>query len=264
MNPPAVSFLGLNADQWELAGTIATALSFVVAAIVASVAVIQLRHSRRIHRDQTRPYMVVTFETGQTSAAFLDLVVKNIGTTPAYNLRIESNPPLARAREEEGWLIAKSRIFSEITPMWAPGFEFRQFFESQLEIAGRKKRDKEAGAATSAAYVDRFEITLTYSSAPARSGWWRRRPRTWREVQILDPNYGEGSLYTDVYGIHHAADALREIKKILKGAKLDKAREVIVEDRATMLARVTAERQAMRAQWDAQRATAPEDPDETA
>lgn len=231
-----VEFLGLSYAQWDLVGTIATSLSFVVAATAAAVAVFQLRHSRRIHRDQTRPYMVITIEASEASPTIADIVIKNIGTTPAYDLSISVDPPFERVREDMGFPIAEARVFKEVTAMWAPGFELRQYFDSQIERTTERKR-READPSLEV-LRDRYEVTLAYANAPRRKHRWQRKPDRWVEKQLLDANWGAGTVFTDIYGVHHAAKALREIEKVLKRAdNLRGEIHAVVEDRETWKAR---------------------------
>lgn len=241
----ASDFMGLSPDQWDVAAAVATTSGLGLATVAALLAVFQLRHSRRTHREQTRPYMVIWLAPGETSFMFSDLMLRNVGTTPAYDLRITFDPKLERAREEADYPIAKSRLFSETIPMWAPGYEFRQFFDSNIER--EQERQRRAADPEAKPLIDRWEVTLSYAGEPTRKGWWHRKPRRHEDKQILDANLGAGAMYTEAFGVHHGAQALRDIAKHLKDAPALKAESLVVtEARAEWVARKQAELDANR------------------
>jgi hypothetical protein len=83
-----LSFLGLNLDEWVGVAVLAqTALVAVSAEFVRR----QLKHARDAQAEQTRPYVIVDL---QHKAGILDVVVENIGQSPAFNLRVVFEPRL--------------------------------------------------------------------------------------------------------------------------------------------------------------------------
>jgi hypothetical protein len=52
--------------------------------------------------------------------ALADIVIRNIGSAPAYDVRIEITPRLVQAREAAGHSIADARMFTEPIAMLAP------------------------------------------------------------------------------------------------------------------------------------------------
>ncbi len=76
--------LGLGAETWDVIGVIVTAGAFLVGSLVGLVANFQLRQSRDAHKDQARPYVMLTVEPSPVSFGFLELKFQNVGRGPAY------------------------------------------------------------------------------------------------------------------------------------------------------------------------------------
>ncbi|MFE9106279.1 hypothetical protein [Actinomadura geliboluensis] len=60
----------------------------------------QLALSERIRREQNEPYVVVDVQNSSAAYHVLNLVVENIGTTIARDVRIDFNPPLYTVNEQ--------------------------------------------------------------------------------------------------------------------------------------------------------------------
>ncbi|WP_328788256.1 MULTISPECIES: hypothetical protein [unclassified Streptomyces] len=77
----------------------------------------QLEQAEAVHREQNEPYVVVDIQPDVSGA--LVIVVENIGSTIARNVRIEVDPPL-----ESGWgedlTEMLARAFSRTFPMLPP------------------------------------------------------------------------------------------------------------------------------------------------
>ncbi|MET9690425.1 hypothetical protein ABZY81_18405 [Streptomyces sp. NPDC006514] len=77
----------------------------------------QLEHAEAVHREQNEPYVVVDIQPDVSGT--LVIVVENIGSTIARNVRIEVDPPL-----ESGWgedlTEMLARAFSRTFPMLPP------------------------------------------------------------------------------------------------------------------------------------------------
>ena len=245
-----ISFLGVDVNQWSLAAAVATTAGFAIGTLVAIVAVGQFLQSQRTHREQTRPFMIITAEPSPVDQTFIDIVVRNIGTTPAYDLTISVAPRIERVREESGYEIADARIFTETIAMWAPGYELRQWFDSHIE---REEVRKERVAAGEGPAPEQFTARLTYYGS-SRARWFRRRER-WVEGQVIDTEIGKGTMYTNIYGIHHIAKSLREIEGLLKKAKLDEVpKQMVVEGREEHIERLRADREKRQTTYEEHRA----------
>lgn len=211
---PAV--LGLSATTWDVIATIFTGIGILIAAIAAAVALQQYGLSRKLRNEQSRPYMVVSAEPGETSPSIVDLVFRNIGATPARSLTIAVDPPFARANEVPEYPVMGAKLFTETIRMWPPGQQRRIFLDSHIERGGKNLPPEHT-------------VTFTYlvTEVPDQRRWWRSRNREARaarearerltvvEEYIVDLELTKGAMHATVYGLHHAAEALREIKKIM-------------------------------------------------
>jgi hypothetical protein len=143
----------------------------------------------------------------------------------------------------DSYPLTKARIFSKTIPMGAPGHELRTFFDSHIERHGK-------GLPPS------HEVTISYTDS--HSAGRRRRRKPWVEKSIVDLDPGNGLLYTEIYGTHHAAKALREIERLLKNAPVLKKNghvDVVTETRdenKARIAKANAERKAQLERWRAE------------
>lgn len=161
--------------------------------------------------DQARPYVLLTIDTGQTSLHMLDVVLSNVGAGPARDVRITVTPPLQRAKTRR-YPLSEARVFTEPIEMLPPGFTQRMWFDSAIE---RQEADPPLPG--------RHQVNITYHDGHGRH---------WDEDSVLDVELMNGVLVNEPYGLHHAADALRDISKVLKNSKTLKGGfEVVVEDR---------------------------------
>ncbi len=113
--------------------------------------------------------------------------------------------------------------------MLPPRYRLRTFFDSAIERNG----------AEGSGLPDTHEVTIEYHDG---------RGNSWREQSVLDMTIHDGLLFTEEYGVHHAARALREIKDVLKKSKTlhQSPIEVAVEARSEHVDRVRAEREEQR------------------
>lgn len=82
------AFLGLDLDEWV---GIALLLQTVLLAMSAWFVRWQLKQARDAQAEQSRPYVIVDF---QQKGGLLNLIVENIGQTPAFDLRVIFEPEL--------------------------------------------------------------------------------------------------------------------------------------------------------------------------
>ncbi|MER6936675.1 hypothetical protein ABTX24_21545 [Nocardioides sp. NPDC127514] len=282
--------LGFTADEWQAVGSMATAGAFVIAALAVLVAFLQFRHTREAAElqlqqdrqtaaeqlrqsreaaeqqleqsrkaaaeqlamdrrameqqreqalesalDQSRPYVLLTVEMSTISSSLLDLVVENVGAGPAFDVKIAVDPPLRRAKEEAGHELANARLFREPVPMLPPRYRLRTFFDSGID-----RHSAEADL------PDTHDVTIEYNDG---------RGNSWQERSVLDMTILEGLLFTNEYGVHHAAEALREIRDLLKRSKtMQSPVAVTVEGRDDYLDRIRAEREERERQHEELRA----------
>jgi hypothetical protein len=182
----------------------------------------QADQARQAAIDQSRPYVLLTAEISSVSTSMLDLVLSNVGAGPAYDVKIDVDPPLRRATETPGYELANARIFRKPMEMLPPHYRMRMWFESGPDRT-RNGID----------LPDSHEVTITY-----HDGHGNR----WTERSVLDMTVLDGLLFTDVFGVHHVAKSLREIEKTLRHLQaLGGPLQVTVEDRERHIARQKAE-----------------------
>ncbi|GAA4473499.1 hypothetical protein GCM10023170_094700 [Phytohabitans houttuyneae] len=149
------------------------------------------------------------FEPSEVSNHLIDLVVKNFGTTGARDVMPTSNPKLKHSigtgkETEDVWMFDR-------LPLLAPGQEWRTFFDSGLS---RKETDLPA----------RYELALNFNDMRGR--------KVDPVESVLDLSMYTGRMWTEIYTIHHAAKALREIEKSVKqwGERTGSGLKVVVRD----------------------------------
>lgn len=194
MNQPAPlnpEFFGISALGWQALSTLVAVAAFLVALSVGSI---QLRSARKTRQEQSRPYIVVDLVPGLASTRLMDLVITNIGSTPAFDLTIVFDPPPERAREDTQFKLKDTRLLNEPTPMVAPGREYRMFFDSAPE---RYASDKPMS----------FTVTTRYRNS---------RRQSYEETVRLDFDVRRGLQHTRVFGVHDAVEALQAIKDALQ------------------------------------------------
>lgn len=227
MVPRMTTFWGLDATAWAALAALGTFGLVLVASITAVAAFHQVRESRRIREEQTRPYVVVSVEPSPASRQLLDVVIRNVGSTPAIGTRIEIEPPLKRADEDDQFPLAKARVFTEPIALIAPGYTMTVFLDNGIE---RKDRDDLPEVHTA---------TVTYADSTGRP---------LRDTYTLDLAAQRGSTWIGVKGEHDAAKALEVIAESFSKAPLLTGQvEAVIETRRGAGRRLAHERQAARA-----------------
>lgn len=161
----------------------------------------ELESQQRIAVMQTQPYVVVTVEAlALASGVFAELVVRNTGRTPAYDVVITFDPPPKRVLGPGQ--PARDLKVPERFPVLAPDQEWRSTWIN-LERQSEKDELPIPGVVTA---------TVTFK----RDG--DRDPIGGPFVYELDPRT---LIYTRLvlYGEHEAAKALREVAKEIKSWK---------------------------------------------
>jgi hypothetical protein len=159
-----------------------------IAGIAGAVAVGQLGEARRLRVEQAQPYVVAFMEPSGAGRFFVDLVVRNFGTTAAHDVRLTIDPAPCRRRGpwQPVWL-------PESIPVLVPGQEWRTFWDSgrrwELDLPDRHEA------------VVAFKDSQGKELAPLRS--------------VLDWSAHKDQTNLEVFGAHHAANALRDINKTI-------------------------------------------------
>lgn len=213
------TFWGIGTTGWTAIYTLLTAGLLVVALLAAWYAKGQwasaresVEDARRGAREATRPYVIVTIEPTATSRTFFDLCVRNIGQRPALDVSIRLDPPPVRARETDGFEIADLKMLNEPVAMIAPGQEMRAFYDSHVERVNAEN------------VPTVHQVFLEYRDSSDHA---------YTEDSVLDLDAMRGAMYTEEKTIHHVAQRLDDIKKVLKGSSLLGRRGELLVDAVT-------------------------------
>ncbi len=190
-------------------GAVASMLTFVVAVVAAAYAKKQVENAqaqlrasakdsdqtRKLQREllteQAQPYVVVTMEESRAGGMFIDLVVKNYGTTAAQDVKLSIEPHPERAAHSGGTL-ERVKIPDTIHVL-APGQEWRTFWDS-----GNARHDS--------GLPSEHMATVTYLGIGQR----RLEFKT-----TLSWEFFETRLWLEIRGMHDLAKATREINQKL-------------------------------------------------
>jgi hypothetical protein len=216
-------FFGITALAWQAISTIVAAAAFVVALAIGWW---QLSAAQKVRKEQARPYIVVDILPGLASVKLLDLVVTNIGKSPAFDLTITFDPDPERAGEVGQFTLKDARILKEPTPMFAPGREFRMYFDHSVD---RYQSDLPMS----------FKVTAKYRDSDDE--WYT-------ETATIDFDIYRNSAYIEVYGVHDGVKTLKDMAKTLERSVIAKGPvEVVHEARSERLQRKAAELEAHKA-----------------
>lgn len=194
------AFWGLSSTGWTAYYTLLTAGLLLVAIAAALYARKQVQIARASQREASRPYVIVTAESSPIGWRVLDLVIRNIGQRPAYNVKVMLTPEPQRTKETPGAPITEVKWLSEVIPMLAPGQELRTFYDSMEDRLNSGRDDLPMA----------HDYTVEYDEVrhPSKKG-----KRDHRDSGVVDLNAMGGAMQPDVYNIHHVARALRDMKQ---------------------------------------------------
>ncbi|SFJ67652.1 hypothetical protein SAMN04489731_13011 [Amycolatopsis regifaucium] len=166
---------------------------------------------------------------GHASEKLVDLVITNIGKSPAYDLHLIFDPVPTRTNETTQFKLKDARILNEPTPMFAPGREFRMFFDSAIDRYP-------SGLPMS------FKVMTSYRDSGGRR---------YNETFTVDFDVRRGAMYTQVHGLHDAVKVLKEISEVLSASAIaSNPVEVVQEERAVFMERRAAEAKARRVEYE--------------
>lgn len=125
----------------EWAGTNAPTLtSLVFAGVVAGAAVISALLNRNLvaetialRKAETDPFVAVYIEQSEAEFSFFDLVIKNIGRGPAFNVSFDVLPDIPIWIEDE-YRLTDAAVIADGLEFLAPGQDLKFFFGSYIEL----------------------------------------------------------------------------------------------------------------------------------
>jgi hypothetical protein len=195
----------------------------------------------RIAEEQAQPNVVLYTELNPSVKQFIEVVVKNFGTTPAYNVKALIGPPLKATPN----LLSAGKLADVVIPEFpilAPGQEWRTGWDHTV---ARKRHNKEwqplAGKAESEltgdqkfqvqAYLstisdDRtIEQAITDMTLPSKHTatvvYQNRQGKKFATTAVLDPEVFKGTTWVDIKTVHDLTKMLE--KKLAEQNKLSDA-----------------------------------------
>jgi hypothetical protein len=203
---------GMHADVVSAAAGVAQAAILIGA---SAIAFRQVREARGLREDQAKPYVVVSLETDKSSPYVLYLVIRNLGTTAAKDVRITFDPPLSSSLDRPGDnRIAEWSALARGIPTLVPGQSMRTLIDSLTT--------RYAGDSGSSADVVR--ATVKYSSERGKPG----KPFTY--VYDLDFNVFFGSHFTTQKNLGDLVKVVEGIQKTLQTWTADDGARVYVKE----------------------------------
>ncbi|MBU3067895.1 hypothetical protein KO481_41085 [Nocardia sp. NEAU-G5] len=130
----------VRADAWAASAGWATAVIALGTVIVAGryakkqvdAAMEQAAEARKTREEQAQPNVIMYSEPNQTHWHVLELVVKNFGTTPAYNIRLNfEQAPQVSPSMEPGATVTEL-WHPDVIPILAPWQEWRVLWDSAI------------------------------------------------------------------------------------------------------------------------------------
>jgi hypothetical protein len=168
--------------------SLASWLTAIIALIAGVIAYRQVREARRLRIEQAQPYVVAYMDQSVAASYLIDLVIRNFGTTLALDVTVASSPTLKRSTQtgatEDVWLF-------ERMPALAPGQEWRTFWDASHE---RFKTD----------LPEKYDVVISYRDSQGKEH---------KIASALDWGAHRQRMFVQLYEMHHAAKALREIKQ---------------------------------------------------
>jgi hypothetical protein len=180
--PEASTWLSDGAD-WA---TIIAAIGTLAAAIIALVAIVQVR---RLNTEKSQPYVVASLEPHEQMPWVMELVVRNLGQTTATDVKLEIEPKPVRTRTTEDGE-HKPVLLPKSFPLLVPGQRWSTTWDS---IFDRDKSDLDK----------RHDVTITYKGIKGKD-----QPPT---KSVLDWDTYFNRSHLGIKTLTHVADELGDL-----------------------------------------------------
>lgn len=112
-------------DIWQWLGTNAAQLSAAAAIVAAFAAVWTVRQAAGQTREATRPMVIALMEPPEHSVETVDLVIRNVGATPARGVQVAFDPPLPSVADDTWALDGLRTRYARRVSIVAPGQSMR-------------------------------------------------------------------------------------------------------------------------------------------
>lgn len=198
------SFLhGLSADVWTATAGWMTASIALVTVVVAGKyaarqveeAKNQVQEAQKTRTEQAQPNVVAYTESNVQHWQALELVIKNYGSTPAHNVRIEIVPKPEVSPHHAG--VEKTDLwYPEVIPFLAPWQEWRALWD----YAPHRMENPDLESL--------HEATVYFED---------QHGQPMKSTSVLDWNSLEGTNRLTVKSVHNIANLLEKQNELLKG-----------------------------------------------
>lgn len=180
---------------WDAITAIASALMALVLVGSLWYAKRQVDEARSLRKQQVRPCIVVDLVPSKASRHFLDLSIRNVGMTVAYNVRLDFEPLPKRSVDRNEKPLSESRLLKEGIPAVPPGRDHTTFFESLSELDQRDDLPRS------------YSVGATYIDASGEEH---------TETYILDLEFYMGLGFIEVKELHHGVKELEKLRKAVE------------------------------------------------
>lgn len=194
----------LPSSSWTAIATwVGVAVAVVTIAAAGKYATKQINAARALEDERAQPNIVAFMQDDPVHWTYEDLVIKNFGQTPAYEIEIIFEPDLTVTPYTDlvtGKEVTTLRYPKQI-PFLAPGQEWRTAWDSGRARAQYVKKHPEA-----AGLMTSFSATIKYRDS---------RDGTHTTHATLDWSVFESRMKVTTKSVHHIAKTLaRQEKKI--------------------------------------------------
>ena len=183
---------------------IATATTAGVILAAGLIAWWQASETRRLRKAQIRPFVVVDFDA-LSEAPFIYLVISNIGSTLARNVRFEFRQPLSSSidRPDSEDSISKLNIFTKGIPSLAPGKTISLLFDSAIQRYASN-------------LPDCYDVRVSYEGGGEKGWLGARKTESYEDWMVLDLGIYFNTHRIMRRGLHDIHERLKEIAGEMK------------------------------------------------
>lgn len=168
--------------------------------------------AQRTRDEMAQPNVVMYAEPNEDDWQQLEVVIKNFGGTPAYDVVPIIEPPLQSLPN----LISDGEIYEIPIPtsisVLAPGQEWRTFWDSAVERRQKEREIKNeiianwpGGPPTGTDFDPLIAERMPHTRHTGKVQYWDSKQKLHKTTAILDFNMLKGSMRSKRYGIHHIA-----------------------------------------------------------
>ncbi|MGE2835128.1 hypothetical protein [Mycobacterium sp. SMC-4] len=209
LDPIVMNLVGRSSDFWSaLAAWVAVLVGIATVAVAGRYAKHQVDEARRTREEQAQPNVVLYSEPNSDVPNILEIVLKNFGTTPAYAVHVDVDPPITSTPNlQTGDQLAAVPIPD--MPILAPGQEWRTVWDSapQRNQHKRQLQQRIGIDGFSDGDVQRLTPTSKHSATVSYSDSRKRRHET---PSVLDFDQREGTTWVDIKTVHDLTKMLEK------------------------------------------------------